>query len=88
MLNLNASTMPMSLRQGGCLPRQCTQGMYNEFSTKASVVVTSLIQKLLKKIDLNWYALPQDLEVEVTFVNPEVVLGKKSEYNDQVSEEQ
>jgi len=61
MLNLNASTMPMSLRQGGCLPRQCTQGMYNEFSSKASVVLTSLIQKFLKKIKLNWYALPADV---------------------------
>jgi hypothetical protein len=61
MLNLNASTMPMSLRQGGCLPRQCTQGMYNEFSGKASVVLTSLIQKFLKKIKLNWYALPADV---------------------------
>ena len=43
VLSLNVSTTPVFIRQGICLPSTCTQGMYNDFSTKVSAKLTTLI---------------------------------------------
>ena len=43
VISLNVSTTPVFIRQGICLPSNCTQGIYNGFSTGVSNTLTNLI---------------------------------------------
>ena len=75
----------MFIRQGVCLPAYCTQGMYNDFGTKISTRLTTLLQKAIKKFSLDevTYILPQDTAIEISFVNTETVYSK-SEWDDAI----
>ena len=73
VLSLNVSTTPVFIRQGICLPSTCTQGMFNEFSTKVSQKLTNLIQKAVEKFDIGLYILPPDTRVEVSLVDTSTI---------------
>ena len=58
--------------------------MYNDFGTKISNRLTVLLQKAIKKFDLDRiYILPLDTAVEISFVNTETVYNK-SEWDDAI----
>ena len=42
VMSLNVSTAPVFFRQGACLPKQCTEGMYIEFSERATSFLTGI----------------------------------------------
>jgi hypothetical protein len=84
-LNINISTVPIFFRQGACLPAQCTQGMYIEFSKKASVFVTKIFRAVITRLNVNFYVFPPDIDVEVSLINPELAVRQKSAYFEQVA---
>lgn len=63
MMSINISTVPIFFRQGICLPQQCTQGMYINFSQKASTFVTRVFRAIIQRFDVNYYVFPPDLDV-------------------------
>ena len=69
---------------GVCLPSSCSQGMYNDFGTKISNRLTTLIQKAVnvldKRFDWSIYILPPDTRVEISVVDTQTVYSK-SEYS-------
>lgn len=87
-MSLNVSTTPVYLRQGLCLPRECSQGMYMHFGTQASAVITNLFQSIINRFSIDVYIAPPDVGVELSFVNPKVAIGKKSVYYSQVADQE
>ena len=51
-LRLNITHIPISLYQGVCLPKECTQEKLSEFSDKVSILLTSTVTGLQKKLHL------------------------------------
>ena len=88
VMSLNVSTTPVSLRQGLCLPQECTQGMYMHFGTKASSFITNLFQSIIKKFSIDVYIAPPDVGVELSFVNPKLAIGQKSAYLSQIGDQE
>ena len=84
VVSLNVSTTPVFIRQGICLPSYCTQGMYNDFGTKISNRLTTVLRKLIDKFNLDRiYILPSDTAIEISFVDTSTVY-KKSEWDDAI----
>lgn len=79
-MSLNISTAPVFFRQGACLPKQCTEGMYINFSQRATSFLTQVFQKVIKRFGITYYVFPEDLGVQVSFTNPAVSMGQKSVY--------
>lgn len=63
VMSLNISTAPVFFRQGACLPKQCTEGMYIDFSERATSSLTGVFQKVIKRFGITYYVFPEDLGV-------------------------
>lgn len=54
--------------------------MYNEFTTKVSNKLTTMIQKAIVKFDIGLYILPDDTKVEISLVDTSTAYNV-AEYN-------
>jgi len=68
LLNFNASSIPVELRMGLCLPSACTQEDLQGLGAKLSTSLTNATQRLLaSKWNPHSYVLPDWTEVQVWF---------------------
>ena len=50
VFNLNLSSMPLTLRNGHCVPNVCSQLQFDGIGEYISIILTGLVQEALKNV--------------------------------------